>query len=219
MNWDPGEYDGHLPWFLDTYNLRGGRALDPGCGNGKSAVWLAERGFEVVGIDLSTSAIEQARRRAALHGVSDRASFYEGRFPDGLPERNAADGAADRTAGGASDGRASRRRKGRALLAPNSFDLVTERAFLQHLGHGRQLRTTVELLAATLKPGALLYSLMIAAEGSSGHWGIVKWSQSDIRSALGQQFEIVAMRRDVFTPGEPGSVPAWITVARGREIQ
>jgi 2-polyprenyl-3-methyl-5-hydroxy-6-metoxy-1,4-benzoquinol methylase len=165
--------------------------LDPGCGNGKSAVWLAEHGFEVIAIDLSPSAIAQARRRAARHGVHEQTRFHVGRFPDDL--QNAG-----------------------VDLTPDSFDLITERAFLQHLGHGRQLRTTVDLLASVLKPGALLYSLMIAAEGASGHWGIVKWSQADVRSALEPRFEIREMRRDVFTPGEPGSVPAWLTVAQVR---
>ena len=38
------------------------KVLDLGCGNGKNAKWLVERGFEVYGVDFSESAIKFARR-------------------------------------------------------------------------------------------------------------------------------------------------------------
>ena len=193
VNWDPGAYDGHLPWFLESYEVPPGRLLDPGCGNGKSAVWLAEQGFQVVGVDLAPSAVEQARRLARRRGVEDRVSFYLGRFPDDLPEAN-----------------------GGGPLRPASFDLITERAFLQHLGHGAALRRTVDLLGDLLKPEGLFYSLMVAEEGRSNLWGIVRWSQREIRDALETRFSIILMRHDVFTPGELGSVPAWITISKRR---
>jgi SAM-dependent methyltransferase len=47
--------------------LARGRALDVGCGAGRVALHLQERGHEVVGIDLSPLAIEVSRRR----GVRD----------------------------------------------------------------------------------------------------------------------------------------------------
>lgn len=46
-----------------------GTALDLGCGQGRNAVWLAQRGHRVTGIDLSSVAIEHARRLAAEAGV------------------------------------------------------------------------------------------------------------------------------------------------------
>lgn len=45
-----------------------GRALDMACGAGRNSVWLAERGLEVVGIDLSGEALRQARELASQHG-------------------------------------------------------------------------------------------------------------------------------------------------------
>ena len=45
------------------------RAVDVGCGSGINAVWLAQQGFAVTGIDLSSLAIEQASSRAAAAGV------------------------------------------------------------------------------------------------------------------------------------------------------
>ncbi len=52
-----------------TEDLPPGRALDLGCGQGRNAIWLARRGHEVTGIDLSPVAIDQARRLAADAGV------------------------------------------------------------------------------------------------------------------------------------------------------
>jgi SAM-dependent methyltransferase len=46
-----------------------GRALEIGCGTGTNALWLASRGFEVLGIDISPLAIEQARGKAEAAGA------------------------------------------------------------------------------------------------------------------------------------------------------
>ncbi len=45
--------------------LRPGRALDLACGEGRNALWLAERGWRVTGVDYSRVAIEKSRARAA----------------------------------------------------------------------------------------------------------------------------------------------------------
>jgi 2-polyprenyl-3-methyl-5-hydroxy-6-metoxy-1,4-benzoquinol methylase len=47
----------------------GGRALDLGCGQGVHAVYLAQHGFSVVGIDFVPAAIAAARQRAEQAGV------------------------------------------------------------------------------------------------------------------------------------------------------
>ncbi|MFH1371266.1 MAG: class I SAM-dependent methyltransferase [Planctomycetota bacterium] len=44
--------------------VRPGRALDLGCGLGNYAIWLAGRGFDVVGMDASPTAIKIAKRNA-----------------------------------------------------------------------------------------------------------------------------------------------------------
>jgi SAM-dependent methyltransferase len=53
----------------ETEGLVPGRALDLACGAGRNAVWLAERGWRVTGVDFSAVALERAGRLAAERGV------------------------------------------------------------------------------------------------------------------------------------------------------
>ncbi len=49
-----------------------GAVLDVGCGTGEHTIHLAGLGYDVLGIDFSPPAVEQARRNAARHQVSAR---------------------------------------------------------------------------------------------------------------------------------------------------
>jgi SAM-dependent methyltransferase len=49
--------------------LRPGRALDLACGEGRNAVWLAERGWRVTGVDFADVALAKAARLAAARAV------------------------------------------------------------------------------------------------------------------------------------------------------
>jgi SAM-dependent methyltransferase len=46
-----------------------GRGLDLACGEGQNAIWLAERGWRMTGVDYSPVAIEKARGRAERDDV------------------------------------------------------------------------------------------------------------------------------------------------------
>jgi SAM-dependent methyltransferase len=48
-----------------TRNLRPGRALDVAAGEGRNAIWLAERGWDVVATDFSAVAVDRIRALAA----------------------------------------------------------------------------------------------------------------------------------------------------------
>jgi len=65
--WDHGQVPEELRALVRS--LPRGRALDVGCGTGTQAVWLAQEGFQVVGVDIVPRAIEQARERAHRAGV------------------------------------------------------------------------------------------------------------------------------------------------------
>ncbi|WP_438854530.1 class I SAM-dependent methyltransferase [Agromyces sp. M3QZ16-3] len=47
-----------------------GRALDLGCGTGANAIFLAQRGFDVTGVDFAPSGIAKATRAAEAAGVA-----------------------------------------------------------------------------------------------------------------------------------------------------
>jgi SAM-dependent methyltransferase len=76
-DWDRRYSETDLLWsatpnrFLvqEATDLPPGRSLDLACGEGRNALWLAERGWHVTAVDYSTVAITKARDRAALAGA------------------------------------------------------------------------------------------------------------------------------------------------------
>lgn len=64
-------------------DLEGLRVLDLGSGTGKNSLFLAERGSEVKGIELSTTAVKIAEQRAEERGLF--AEFREGSIGNKFP--------------------------------------------------------------------------------------------------------------------------------------
>lgn len=73
-----GAYDSQkAPWdigrpqkaFVDAADHIRGRVLDIGCGTGDLALWLAEQGCTVTGVDFLPKPLEMARRKAAERGL------------------------------------------------------------------------------------------------------------------------------------------------------
>lgn len=68
-------------------SLPPGSALDLGCGEGNSAIWLARRGWQVTGVDISATALRRAAAHAGDAGVAARTVFEQHdlsrTFPDG----------------------------------------------------------------------------------------------------------------------------------------
>jgi len=64
--WDSGTPDPMLIAMIESHVIEPGRTLEVGCGTGTNAIYLAEHGFDVVGVDVAPSAIEHAR--ASAHG-------------------------------------------------------------------------------------------------------------------------------------------------------
>lgn len=67
-------------------SLAPGRALDLGCGEGADAIWLARHGWEVVGVDVSPTALSRAAQDAAAAGVADRIRFAQHDLSESFPE-------------------------------------------------------------------------------------------------------------------------------------
>jgi SAM-dependent methyltransferase len=67
--WELDRPDSHLIKVVSQANIEPGKALDIGCGTGWNAIWLAQNGFDVLGIDFSKKAIEKAYALTAREGV------------------------------------------------------------------------------------------------------------------------------------------------------
>ena len=75
--WDERYAGDELVWtstpnqFLvsEVLGLPPGRAVDLACGEGRNAVWLAEQGWKVTGVDFSPVGLAKAQRFAALRNV------------------------------------------------------------------------------------------------------------------------------------------------------
>jgi SAM-dependent methyltransferase len=68
--WDIGKPDFNLVQTVTTVPVAPCKALEIGCGTGDNAIWLAQRNFDVIGIDFSEIAIEKATEKAAKANVT-----------------------------------------------------------------------------------------------------------------------------------------------------
>jgi 2-polyprenyl-3-methyl-5-hydroxy-6-metoxy-1,4-benzoquinol methylase len=66
--WDIGARE-ELVALVDSGRIKPCRAIDLGCGTGANAIFLAQQGFDVTGVDFAEAAIEKARVRAKEAGV------------------------------------------------------------------------------------------------------------------------------------------------------
>jgi SAM-dependent methyltransferase len=83
--WDQGEPSPGLLDFFSEETYKPGFILVPGCGRGHDALALAKAGYKVVGVDISTTALEEARRLAQADGLQiqfEQADFFN--LPDSL---------------------------------------------------------------------------------------------------------------------------------------
>lgn len=76
-----GEYDPReepsplLRRYVDW--LPDGQALEIATGTGRNALFLAENGYDVQGVDVARSALERARERAAEQGLSEATEWIQ----------------------------------------------------------------------------------------------------------------------------------------------
>lgn len=88
-------YEGKPPWdigkpqpvIVRSADKVAGSVIDVGCGTGENALFFAERGHDVVGIDFLEKPIAEARRKAAERGLSARFLVHDALQLDTLPDR------------------------------------------------------------------------------------------------------------------------------------
>jgi methyl halide transferase len=63
LPWDTGEPEPLLVEFVTSGGISPGPALEVGAGTGTNSLWLSERGFDVLGVDISPLAVERAKTK------------------------------------------------------------------------------------------------------------------------------------------------------------
>jgi SAM-dependent methyltransferase len=70
--WTETEPPKELIELIESGRIKPCKVIDIGCGEGFYSIYLASRGFDVVGIDLSENAIKHAKENSEKHGVNIR---------------------------------------------------------------------------------------------------------------------------------------------------
>jgi 2-polyprenyl-3-methyl-5-hydroxy-6-metoxy-1,4-benzoquinol methylase len=68
--WHSGQPDGRLIQLINQKRIPKGRVLDMCSGDGTNSIYLASKGFDVFGVDISSTAVRIARRRCEKRNVS-----------------------------------------------------------------------------------------------------------------------------------------------------
>lgn len=70
--WDSGVAAEDLVTAVESGTIKPGRAIVLGCGSGNNAIYLATKGFDVIGLDVAPTALGIAQQRAEKAGVKVR---------------------------------------------------------------------------------------------------------------------------------------------------
>jgi SAM-dependent methyltransferase len=95
--WNKRYAGSELVWTADANRflveeaagLEPGRALDLACGEGRNAVWLAEHGWDVTGVDFADAGLAKAAKLASERGV--RVDWVQADLREYVPEPEAFD--------------------------------------------------------------------------------------------------------------------------------
>jgi len=87
LPWDSGQPEPLLEEFVSSGRITPGPALDIGAGTGTNAIWMAERGFEVLGVDVAPLAVERAQAKIEGRALSCRFAVLDflAALPSGGP--------------------------------------------------------------------------------------------------------------------------------------
>ncbi len=73
--WDTGITPPEIVALIEGERMPPGRAIDLGCGTGTNVIYLAQHGWQAVGVDFVPSAIRMACRKAKRAGVAGQTQF------------------------------------------------------------------------------------------------------------------------------------------------
>jgi SAM-dependent methyltransferase len=190
-----------LPWFyagldpdlehaLSAQSVARGRVLDLGTGPGTQALALAERGYAVVGSDVSLKAVEQARERAAAREQA-RTRSPSRKLEIEFVQDDVLDSKLEST-----------------------FDAVFDRGCFHVMAPGDRARYA-ETLASLVKPQGFFFLKCFSSE-QPGDVGPYRLTLSELEATFTAAFEILSAERTVYQ-GTLDPLPiAWFCTLRRR---
>lgn len=200
---DSAYESGSAPWVIGepqpavvelerTGGIRGA-VLDAGCGSGEHTIHLAGLGYDVLGIDFSSFALEKARANAAEHGVTARFETADALRLDGGPRFDTVVDSALFHVFGPAD----------RLAYTRSLHAVCRPGALVH----------VLALSDTEPYSGPRISDTVIRDAFTGGWDMESLQQSRYRGVVGAE----DAERLGLEAGEPADTAAWL--ARARRLQ
>ncbi|HVV88383.1 MAG TPA: class I SAM-dependent methyltransferase [Kofleriaceae bacterium] len=191
LPWDTGVPDEQLVAFVRAGRVAPGPTLEVGAGTGTNALWLAQQGFDVLGIDLAPLAVERARAKAKAAQAA--ASAVRCRF-------EAHDFLADPPAG--------------------SFAFVFDRGCFHVFDEPEERARFAARVAERLAPGGVWLSLIGSTEGPPRDYGPPRRSARDVIDAVEPALAIDELAAVSFGAMGPAAITAtaWRCVARRRDV-
>jgi SAM-dependent methyltransferase len=77
LPWDTGQPEPLLVEFVASGAVTPGPTLEIGAGTGTNAIWMAERGFDVLGVDISPLAVERAHAKIEERALRCRFAAWD----------------------------------------------------------------------------------------------------------------------------------------------
>jgi SAM-dependent methyltransferase len=144
----------------EAADLPPGTALDAGSGEGADAIWLAERGWRVTGVDFATTALARAAEHAAARGaeVAARIDWRQADLTTWAPPERSFDLVSAQYMHLPPEPRAALSSRLAAAVAPGGTLLVVGHDFSDVAGGAHrppmpEMFFTAEEIAASLTPG------------------------------------------------------------------
>lgn len=210
--WEKGDFTRVAAFMRDSGEAlvrslsvgRGQTVLDLGCGDGTTAVPLAQCGARVVGIDIARNLVEAGRARAREAGL-DAIEFREG---DASDLRGVSDGSFDLTLSVFG-----------AMFAPRPFDVAREMVRVTKPGGQIVMGNWIPNDPTSFVSQLLKISSSYSPPPPEGFVSPMTWGvESHIIerfAAAGVLSDRVTMRRDTFTFSSPDQSPeAFIEIFR-----
>jgi cyclopropane fatty-acyl-phospholipid synthase-like methyltransferase len=154
--WDIGRPQPVFVTLVEAGEIAG-RVIDVGCGTGENALMAAAHGLDVVGIDIATTAVERARRKASERGLTERSGAVDFEVWDAL-------------------------QLGRLAERIGAFDSAIDSAVFHTFSDEERPRYATSV-AAAVKPGGRLF-LMCFSEHEPDWGGPRRITQAEIRMAF-----------------------------------